>query len=134
MAEYRPYRVINAGAQARLTQVKLAAMSGFILLALLINWRVTELAARLFGYSRALGPSMFGLYAPWEWMVWWSRWHWVEHFQPVWELCIREAAYALLALGVLARQIARVSDPSAFAAVAPKRRLDHAAASIKARR
>jgi type IV secretion system protein VirD4 len=98
MAEYRPYRVINAGAQARLTQVKLVAVSGFILLALLINWRVTELAARLFGYSRVLGPSLFGLYAPWEWIVWWSRWHWVEHFQPVWELCIREAAYSLLAL------------------------------------
>ena len=93
MAEYRPYRVINAGAQARLTQVKLAAIWGFILLALLINWRVTELAARLFGHSQALGRSLFGLYAPWEWIVWWSRWHWVEHFQPVWELCIREAAY-----------------------------------------
>ena len=97
MSEYRPYRVTNQRTQARLTQVKLAALSGFVLLALLINWRVTEFAARLFGHSRALGPTLFGLYAPWEWIVWWSRWHWVEHFQPVWELCIREAAWPLLA-------------------------------------
>ena len=44
MAEYRPYRVINSAAQARLTQVKLIAVSGFMLLALLINW--TSDAAR----------------------------------------------------------------------------------------
>src|SRR5712691_1705386 len=100
MAEYRPYRVIGAGAQARLTQIKLATVSGFVIAALLINWRVTQLAARLFGYSRALGPSRFGLYAPWEWIVWWSRWHWVEHFQPVWQLCIREATWPLLAFAV----------------------------------
>ncbi len=55
MAEHRPYRVINASAQARLTQVKLVTVTGFMLLALLINWRVTELVARLFGYSRVLG-------------------------------------------------------------------------------
>ena len=86
-------------AQARLTQVKLVSVSGFILLALLINWRVTEhrgAAIRLF--ARAGAVPVRRLYAPWEWIVWWSRWHWVEHFQPVWELCIREAAYALLAL------------------------------------
>ena len=43
MAEYRPYRVINASAQTRLTQMKLVAVSGFMLMALLINWRVTQL-------------------------------------------------------------------------------------------
>jgi len=102
MAEYRPYRVINAGAQARLTQVKLVTVSGFILMADLINWRVTQHTAQLFGYAPGLGPSLFGrLYAPWEWIVWWSRWHWVENFHPVWELCIREAAYPLLALAAV---------------------------------
>jgi hypothetical protein len=75
MAEYRPYRVINGSAPTRLTQVKLAAVSGFVLMALVINWRVTQLVAGRFGYARPLGPAWFGFYAPWEWLVWWSRWH-----------------------------------------------------------
>jgi type IV secretory pathway TraG/TraD family ATPase VirD4 len=98
MAESRPYRVINASAQTRLTQIKLIAVSSFLLMALLINWRVTQLVAGLFGYGRPLGPAWFGFYAPWEWMVWWSRWHWVDRFQPIWEFSIREAAYPLLAV------------------------------------
>src|SRR5579859_5391951 len=103
MAEHRPYRVTNARAQARLSQVKLATISGFLVLALLINWTVTQHAAQLFGYSRALGPSLAGgLYAPWEWIVWWSRWHGAEQLEPVWELCIRAAALPLLACGALA--------------------------------
>jgi type IV secretion system protein VirD4 len=98
MAEHRPYRVISASAQTRLTQIKLIAVSSFLLMGLLINWRVTQLVAALFGYARPLGPAWFGLYAPWEWIVWWSRWHWVDRFQPIWELSIREAAYPLLVL------------------------------------
>src|SRR5215472_16843847 len=102
MAEYRPYRVTNRRAQGRLTQVKLISVSSFIGLALLINWMVTQHAARIFGYSRVLGPQLFsGLYPPWEWIIWWSRWHGAEPLEPVWELCIREAAYPLLALAVL---------------------------------
>jgi len=102
MAEYRPYRVTNQRAQARLTQVKLVSVSSFIGLALLINWMLTQHAARIFGYSRVLGPSLIaGLYAPWEWILWWSRWHGAEQLEPVWELCIREASYSLLALAVL---------------------------------
>lgn len=53
MGEYRPYRVTNQRAQARLTQVKLISVLTFIGLALLINWIATQHAARLFGYSRA---------------------------------------------------------------------------------
>ncbi len=102
MAEYRPYRVTNQRARAWLTQVKLISVSSFIVLAVLINWIVTQRAARLFGYSRALGPSLLGgFYAPWEWIVWWSRWHGAEQLEPVWALCTREAAYPLLALAVL---------------------------------
>ncbi len=102
MAEYRPYRVTNQRAQARLTQVKLISVSSFIGLALLINWMVTQNAARIFGYSRVLGPSLIGgLYAPWEWILWWSRWHGTERLEPVWELCIREATYPLLVVGIL---------------------------------
>ena len=103
MAEYRPYRIVNGAAQARLTQVKLISVAGFMTAALLINWRVTQQAARLFSYAPALGPALLGrLYAPWEWIVWWARWHGVERLQPLWELCTREAAYPLLALGALA--------------------------------
>src|SRR5271155_5249148 len=117
MAEYRPYRVINASAQTRLTQIKLIAVSSFLLMALLINWRVTQLVAGQFGYARPLGPAWFGFYAPWEWMVWWSRWHWVDRFQPIWEYSIREAAYPLLVVGaapagviVIARYFLSASD------------------------
>ncbi len=103
MAEYRPYRVISQHASAQLSQVKLISVSSFLGVALLINWVVTQHAARLFGYSRLLGPALIGgIYAPWEWIVWWSRWHGAEQLEPVWELCTREAAYPLLALGVLA--------------------------------
>jgi type IV secretion system protein VirD4 len=108
MAEYRPYRVVNAGAQARLTQVKIVAVASFSLIALLISWRVTALAARLFGHSSALGSSLFGFYAPWAWIVWWARWHGVEHFQPVWELCLRQAAYPLLAVGAMTVAVIRI--------------------------
>ena len=101
MAEYRPYRVISQHASAQLSQVKLVSVSSFLGLALLINWMVTQHAARLFGYSRLLGPVLIGgIYAPWEWIVWWSRWHGAEQLEPVWELCTREAAYPLLALAV----------------------------------
>src|ERR1700677_3849123 len=95
MAEHRPYRVVNAGARARLTQIKLAAVSGFLLMALLINWRVTQLVAQVFGHARPLGPSFLGLYAPWAWVVWWTRWHRVARFQPIWDFSLREAAYPL---------------------------------------
>jgi type IV secretion system protein VirD4 len=101
MAEYRPYRITNGGAQAQLTRVKLIAVSSFLLLAVLINWIVTQHVARLFGYAPGLGPSLIGnIYAPWGWLVWWTRWHWAEQLQPLWELCIRQAAYPLIILAM----------------------------------
>src|SRR5215472_12427852 len=122
MAEYRAYRVTNQGARAQLTHVKLISVSTFIALAMLINWMITQQAARLFGYSRALGPSLIvGLYAPWEWIFWWGRWHGAARLEPVWELCAREAAYPLLVLAVLtaatiiiARYIARGSTADLY--------------------
>jgi type IV secretion system protein VirD4 len=103
MAEYRPYRVANGRARARLTQVKLVSVSSFIVFAALINWMVTQRAARLFGYSPALGSSLFaGFYPPWDWIVWWSRWHGAEQLAPVWARCTREAALPLAALAALA--------------------------------
>src|SRR5712692_8958057 len=113
MAEYRPYRVANQRAQARLTQVKLISVSSFIGLALLINWMVTQHAARLFGYSRALGPALIGgLYAPWEWMLWWSRWQGADQLEPVWQICCRETAYQLLGLSVLTAATIIIARPS----------------------
>ena len=65
MAEYRPYRNVNSAARARLTRVKFIAVSSFVLLAVLINWIVTQHVARLFGYAPGLGPSLIGnIYAP----------------------------------------------------------------------
>ena len=103
MAEYRPYRIVNGAAQARLTQVKLISVGSFAVAALLINWWVTQCAAGVFGYAPALGPALLGrLYAPWEWIAWWARWHGVERLQPVWESCAREAALQLLVAAALA--------------------------------
>ena len=46
MAEYRPYRVANQRAQARLTQIKVIAVSSFLLLTVCINGWVTQHARR----------------------------------------------------------------------------------------
>ena len=102
MAEHRPYRIVNQRARARLMQVKLASMAGFVLAALIINWRGTQLTAARFGYSWALGPSLLGLYAPWEWLVWFARWHWVLRFQPIWERSLWEAGAPLAVAAALA--------------------------------
>jgi type IV secretion system protein VirD4 len=103
MAEYRPYRNVNSAARARLTRVKLIAVSSFLLLAVLINWIVTQHVARLFGYAPGLGPSLIGnIYAPWAWLAWWTHWHWAEQLQPLWELCLRQTAYPLFGAGALA--------------------------------
>jgi hypothetical protein len=40
--------------------VKLIAVSSFLLLAVLVNWIVTQHVARLFGYAYGLGPSLIG--------------------------------------------------------------------------
>jgi type IV secretion system protein VirD4 len=102
MAEHRPYRILNQRARVQLMQVKLASLVGFILAALIINWRVTELTAARFGYSWALGPSLLGLYAPWDWVTWFVRWHGVVRFQPIWERALWEAGPALAIAGALA--------------------------------
>ncbi|MHB8383700.1 MAG: hypothetical protein ACYDC3_15335, partial [Candidatus Binataceae bacterium] len=69
MAEYRPYRVTNQTAKARLAQVKLISVSSFAAVALLINWWVTQRAARMLGHAPALGATLpGGIYAPWGWI------------------------------------------------------------------
>jgi type IV secretion system protein VirD4 len=84
-------------------RVKFIAVSGFMLAALLINWIVTQHVARVFGYAPGLGPSWLGnIYAPWAWLGWWTRWHWAERLQPLWEACLRQAAYPLFVAGAVA--------------------------------
>ena len=103
MAEYRPYRNVNSVARARLMRVKFIAVSSFLLVAILINWMVTQHVARLFGYAPGLGPSLLGnIYAPWAWLAWWTRWHWAAQLQPLWDSCLRQAAYPLFGAGALA--------------------------------
>lgn len=103
MAEYRPYRVANGSAKARLAQVKLISVSSFAAGAVLINWWVTERAALILGRAPALGTALpGGLYAPWEWIVWWAHWHGVTKLKPVWDLCASEAALPLLVAAALA--------------------------------
>ena len=103
MAEYRPYRNVNRAAQARLLRVKFIAVSSFLLVAILINWIVTQHVARLFGYAPGLGPSLLGnIYVPWAWLGWWTRWHWAAQLQPLWDACLRQAAYPLFGAGALA--------------------------------
>jgi hypothetical protein len=67
----------------QLLRVRLVSMAFFWAAALFINWRVTQLAARTFGGAPQLGPTLFGFYARWEWIVWWSRWPHAEQLQPV---------------------------------------------------
>jgi type IV secretion system protein VirD4 len=120
MAEQRPYRSVSGLPSARLIQVKIAALATLIIGLMIINSLVTQHAARLFGYSSALGRPLpgIGLYAPWGWIVWWSRWHAAASLQPVWGICIRQAAPPMLVLAALAfgaialaRQILSRTDP-----------------------
>src|SRR5262249_33290713 len=96
MAEHRPYRVTSRSAKAQLLRVKLVSLTLFWVAALAINWRATQLAARTFGDAPQLAPTLLGFYAPWEWIVWWSRWYQAERLRPVWGLCVIRVALPLL--------------------------------------
>jgi type IV secretion system protein VirD4 len=113
MAESRPYRLTNSSAQARLTRVKLLALGGFAIGALLINQRATQAAVEMFG--------LHGLYAPWQWMVWWYRWHAAAAFQPVWQTCTRLVLMPMLMLAaisvaaiVIARTLLNAATPDLY--------------------
>ena len=104
MAESRPYRITNFTAQERLTRVKLLALCAFTFGALFINQRATQAAAAIFG--------LHGLYAPWQWIVWWAQWRAAAAFQPVWQTCTHLVLMPMLVLAgiavgtiVIARQL-----------------------------
>jgi type IV secretion system protein VirD4 len=62
-----------------LVRVKLLAVAGFALGALIINQRATSTAAAMFRLRR--------YYPPWQWFVWWARWRAAPAYQPVWRAC-----------------------------------------------
>jgi hypothetical protein len=77
MAEQRPYRLSGTASDASLRQTKIVAILALGTASVVVNWVTTQRAARLFGYSPALGkpwgpfPMAGALYRPWDWMVWW---------------------------------------------------------------
>jgi hypothetical protein len=70
------------------------ALGGFAIGALAINERATQTAVTMFG--------LHGFYAPWQWIVWWARWHTALAFQPVWETCTRLVLMPMLTLAGIA--------------------------------
>ena len=108
MAEQRPYRLSGTAADTRLSQIKIVVLLSLGAVFVVVNWMTTQHAARLFGYSPALGqpwcdfPLVGSLYRPWNWMVWWLRWHSDPTLAPLWDLCVREAVYPMVALTAIA--------------------------------
>jgi type IV secretion system protein VirD4 len=94
LAECRPYRVTNSSAQAQLARVKLIALGGFALGALAVSQLATQAAVQMFG--------LHGRYPPWQWLIWWHKWHAVAAFQPVWEACTRLVLLPLLVIAGIA--------------------------------
>src|SRR6202012_793857 len=89
MAEYRPYRVADEAARWQLQRFKLVVLAVFGTSSLLLNWFITERVAALLGYPVEFGPRhIFGLYDPWEWLVWWLRWREADELQRLWASCL----------------------------------------------
>jgi len=108
VAEQRPYRLSGTAADTRLSQIKIVVLLSLGAVFVVVNWMTTQHAARLFGYSPALGqpwcdfPPVGSLYHPWNWMVWWLRWHSDPTLAPLWELCVHEAVYPMVTLTAIA--------------------------------
>src|SRR5713226_1472054 len=103
MAEQRPYRVQGSAADARLGRVKRIALLSLASAFIAINWVTTQHAASVLRYASWLGRPLFRLkggaiYAPWSWMVWWTRWYWAPQLEPLWRQCAREALYPMAAV------------------------------------
>ena len=93
MAEQRPYRLPGTASDASLGQARLSPCSRSDGVR---GGQLGDDSARreLFGYSPGSGARIFpegeALYRPWDWMVWWWRWHWSPPSQPLWEIvCAR---------------------------------------------
>ena len=65
-----------------------------------INWVTTQHAASVLRHASWLGQPLFHLkggavYAPWSWIVWWTRWYWAPQLEPLWRQSAREALYPM---------------------------------------
>ena len=100
MAEQRPYRVPGFSADARLARAKRLAVLSLVGAFIAINWVTTQHAASVLRDASWLGQPLFHLrggavYAPWSWIVWWTRWYWAPQLEPLWQQCAREALYPM---------------------------------------
>jgi type IV secretion system protein VirD4 len=96
MAEQRPYRIPGSSADARLGRVKRIAVVAIAAAFVAVNEVATQHAASVLRDQPWLGAPLFRLpmigavYAPWDWVVWWARWHDAPALAPLWALCVRE--------------------------------------------
>ena len=100
MAEQRPYRIPGFSADARLVRAKRRAVLSLVGAFIAINWVTTQHAASVLRHASWLGQPLFHLrsgavYAPWSWIVWWTRWYWAPQLEPLWKECAREALYPM---------------------------------------
>ena len=108
MAEQHPYRFERTTPDMRLIRIKTMVLLSLGAAFVAINWATTQHTARLFGYSPELGqpwwdlPVFGALYRPWDWIIWWWRWHSAPSLVPLWELCTRQAVYPMIGSAVIA--------------------------------
>ena len=108
MAEQRPYRMPGSAAQAQLARVKLLAMVSVTGTLLAVNSVATQHAALVLRNASWLGHPIFHLprvgsiYAPWDWIVWWARWHAAPELAPLWNTCAREVLYPMAVIAATA--------------------------------
>lgn len=108
MAEQHPYRFERTTPDMRLVWIKTMVLLSLGAAFVAINWTTTQHTARLFGYAPELGqpwwtfPAFGALYRPWDWVIWWWRWHCAPSLVPLWELCTREAVYPMIGSAVIA--------------------------------
>ena len=100
MAEQRPYRIPGFSADARLARAKRLAVLSLVGAFIAINSVTTQHAASVLRHASWLGHPLFHLngaafYAPWSWIVWWTRWYWAPQLEPVWRQSAREALYPM---------------------------------------
>jgi len=100
MAEQRPYRLPGFSVDARLACAKRLALLSLVGAFLAINWVTTQHAARVLSDASWLGHPLFrmksgAIYAPWSWIVWWTRWYWAPQLEPLWRQSAREALYPM---------------------------------------
>jgi type IV secretion system protein VirD4 len=100
MAEQRPYRVPGFSTDARLARAKRLALLSLVGAFVAINWVTTQHVASMLSDASWLGHPLFrikggAIYAPWSWIVWWTRWYWAPQLEPLWRQSAREALYPM---------------------------------------